>query len=90
MLIAAWIATIDVKGQSMCSNTVTFTPTQTYTATTYNINDSIYWLKFVATSSNVFLKIVQPNNTPVAAITHIYLYSGTCRSLNLRTIDFIQ
>ena len=83
VLICACSATTKVKAQSTCATAVSFTPTAYYNATTYNIADSLYWLKFVAPDSTIFLKVVSPNQTPKATITHIYLYSGACAALTL-------
>jgi hypothetical protein len=83
LIIVAWMATINVKGQSTCATAVSFAPSEALNESTYNIVDSIYWLKFVANKPTIFLQIVTPNNTPIASIKHIYLYSGTCASLSL-------
>lgn len=82
LMIVACMAITNVKAQSTCATAISFTPSDTFKETTYNITDSIYWLKFVA-DSNIVLKIVPPNETPQASILHIYLYSGTCSSLTL-------
>jgi len=83
ILICACSATLTVKAQSTCATAVSFSPTYSYHVSVYNITDSIYWLKFVATDTAVYLKVETPNQSPKAAITHIYLYSGTCAGLTL-------
>jgi len=83
MLICACSATLTVKAQSTCATAVSFTPKDTFKEATYNITDSIYWLKFVATDTTIFLQIVKPANTPQANINHIYLNSGSCGRLVL-------
>jgi hypothetical protein len=72
-----------VKGQSTCATATGFIPSSTYTTFEYNIIDSIYWIKFVATDTSIFLKLTTPTNNPKANITKINLYSGTCANLIL-------
>jgi hypothetical protein len=81
MLIAAWIATIDVKGQSTCSDAVTKEQDTSYNYTTYSITSTAFWVKFTALYQNCQVKLQQSISTPNAAITGIYLYSGSCSSL---------
>ena len=82
LMIVAWMTTINVKAQSTCATAVSFTLSDTFKVLTYNITDTLYWMKFVA-DSNIFLQIVPANETPQASIKNIYLYSGTCSSLTL-------
>jgi hypothetical protein len=83
VLFVALVATFNTKGQSTCATAVSFTPSDTFKTTTYNITDSLYWLKFVASDPTIFLQIVTPNNAPQASINHIYLYRGSCAKLTL-------
>jgi hypothetical protein len=81
LIIVAWMAAINVKGQSTCATAVSKTQDDAYNYTTYSITGKVFWVKFNASYQNCRVKIKTSDSKPNAPIKGIYLYSGACSSL---------
>ena len=81
ILLEFIIAVNGVEAQNNCNTAVTLTNNY---CTEYQFqNSQYYWISFTADTLAYFFNIMSPANTPVANVTDIFLYSGTCNNLKL-------
>lgn len=77
LLLVMFMISINGKGQSNCQTAVVFN--QNNVSNQYQINDTVFWLQFNATSEQMQIKIVQAVDTPYAQINQMKVYSGNCQ-----------
>src|ERR1035438_9908690 len=69
-----------------CLIAIPITPTPYFQVTDHSISDSVIWFRFVADSTNEWVYVTPSiirTDIPVAALTDMKVYSGTCSSLTL-------
>ena len=66
---------------TFCINAISLSPDTICQSDDYEITGTQLWFKFIADTTSSIISVILPQNTPVADIRDLYLYQGSCDSL---------